>query len=98
LLADGAAELVARRLSGLAEPTRLKLVLELRSRTSATVHELADAVGSSLPNVSKHLQVLHQAGLVTRRREGTYIRYRIAGDAVAALAVYAVRILRDARR
>jgi DNA-binding transcriptional ArsR family regulator len=98
VLGDESAELVARRLSSLAEPTRIKLVLELRARGSAAVHELAEAVGSSLPNVSKHLQVLYQAGIVARRREGTYVRYRIAGDAVGALAAYAVRILDTARR
>ena len=98
VLADESAELVARRLSSLAEPTRLRLVMELRTRGSAAVHELAEAVGSSMPNVSKHLQVLYQAGIVARRREGTYVRYRIAGDAIAALAVYAVRILGNARQ
>jgi DNA-binding transcriptional ArsR family regulator len=87
------AEVVARRLAALGEPTRLKLVVELRVRENATVHELARAVDAPLPNVSKHLQILYQAGLVVRSKEGTFVRYRLAGDAVSALVTYAVRIL-----
>jgi DNA-binding transcriptional ArsR family regulator len=92
-LADSVSDVVARRLSALGEPTRLKLVMEVRARDGASVQELADAVGSSLPNVSKHLQVLYQSGILTRRKEGTYVRYAVASDAVAALVTYAIRIL-----
>lgn len=97
MLSDDLAATVARRLAALAEPTRLKLAAELRSREGASVQELADAVGGSLPNVSKHLQVLHQSAIVSRRKEGTFVRYELAGDHVAALVGYAVRIL-GARR
>lgn len=93
VLSDELAETVARRLAALAEPTRLKLAAELRSRETASVQELADAVGGSLPNISKHLQVLHQNAIVARRKEGTFVHYRIAGDHMAALVAYAVRIL-----
>ncbi|HEX6712939.1 MAG TPA: metalloregulator ArsR/SmtB family transcription factor [Thermoleophilaceae bacterium] len=92
-LGDHRAAAVARRLAALAEPTRLKLVTELRERGDGTVQELAEAVGGSLPNVSKHLQVLYQCGIVTRRKEGTFVHYGLAGDAVGLLVVYAIRIL-----
>jgi DNA-binding transcriptional ArsR family regulator len=98
LLADDLADTVARRLSALAEPTRLKLVAELSARRDASVQDLAEAVGGSLPNVSKHLQILHQSGIVIRRKEGTFVRYRIAGEHVRALVHYSVRILGNARR
>lgn len=91
-LEDQTAESVARRLSALGEPTRLKLVNELRSRESASVHELAHSVGASMPNVSKHLQVLHNAGLVRRRKSGTSVQYKLTGSAVASLTYYALRI------
>lgn len=97
-LGDTRAETVARRLSGLAEPTRLKLVTELHARESATVQELTVAVDRSLPNVSRHLQVLHQSGIVTRRKDGNFVHYRLTADAIGALAVYAVRILGGVRR
>jgi ArsR family transcriptional regulator len=93
VLGDELAETVARRLAALGEPTRLKLAAELRERDDASVKELADAVGGSLPNVSKHLQTLYYSGIVARRKEGTTVRYRIAGEHVSALIRYAVRIL-----
>jgi len=92
-LEDRTADVVARRLAALGEPTRLKLVMALREREDASVHELAEAVGGTLPNVSKHLQVLYQAGLITRRKDGNFVRYQVAGDAVATLVAYSVRIL-----
>lgn len=96
-LSDELASTVARRLAALAEPTRLKLAMELRRREHASVQELADAVGGSLPNVSKHLQVMHQSAIVSREKEGTSVHYRLRGDHVSALVGYAIRIL-GARR
>jgi DNA-binding transcriptional ArsR family regulator len=97
-LSDDLAATVARRLTALAEPTRLRLANELRARDDASVHELADAVGGSLPNISKHLRTLHDAGLVTRRKEGTFVHYRIANQYVGALVGYAVVVLGNTRR
>lgn len=97
-VSDELAATVARRLSALAEPTRLKLADELRVRKDASVQELADAVDGTLPNVSKHLQTLYQAGIVTRRKEGTFVRYRIANAYVGSLVRYAVVILGNTRR
>lgn len=55
---------------------RLRL-LQALSAGEAAVGDLADAVGSSPPNVSRHLQALYSCGLVERRRDGTSIYYRI---------------------
>lgn len=49
------------------------------------VDELADEIGQSLANTSFHLRVLATSGLVTTRREGTRIYYRIASGRVADL-------------
>lgn len=98
VVSDELAETVARRLSALAEPTRLKLAIELRARDGASVQELAEAVGGSVPNISKHLQILYQSGILTRHKDGTYVRYRIASPHVGALLHYALRILGNARR
>jgi rhodanese-related sulfurtransferase len=46
---------------------------------------LARASGQSTANTSQHLQALHAAGLVTRTREGTSVRYELAGDEVLEL-------------
>src|SRR5881398_3141762 len=62
-----------------ASPRRLELV-DLLAQASRTVEELARASGQSTANTSQHLQALHGAGMVTRAREGTRVRYAIAGD------------------
>src|SRR3954464_339183 len=65
-------------------PTRLEL-LDLLAQAPRTVDELARASGQSNANTSQHLQALHAAGMVTRAREGTSVRYALAGDAVLSL-------------
>lgn len=77
-------ELIARRFRVLGEPTRIRLLDLLRER-DATVTELHEALGASQQNVSKHLGVLLQAGIVRRTKEGTAARYAIADDGVFAL-------------
>ena len=65
-------------------PRRLEL-LDLLAQAPRTVEELARASGQSGANSSQHLQALHAAGMVTREREGTSVRYAIAGDEVLRL-------------
>jgi DNA-binding transcriptional ArsR family regulator len=77
-------DLIARRFRALAEPMRIRLVDELRSG-EATVGELAEALGGSQQNVSRHLAVLAEAGILGRRRAGNYVHYRIADEAVLTL-------------
>src|SRR5256885_1962577 len=64
--------------------TRLEL-LDLLAQAPRTVDELARASGQSNANASQHLQALHAAGMVSRAREGTSVRYSIAGDEALAL-------------
>jgi len=65
-------------------PTRLEL-LDLLAQAPRTVEELAKASGQSNANTSQHLQALHAAGMVSRAREGTSVRYSIAGEESLAL-------------
>jgi DNA-binding transcriptional ArsR family regulator len=83
-LPDDLVELIAERFHVLAEPTRIKLLDRLREG-EATVLELTDLVGTSQQNISKHLGVLHHAGLVARRKDGNYVYYRVRDDGVFAL-------------
>lgn len=62
-----------------ASPVRLEL-LDLLAQAPRTVDDLARVSGQTTANVSQHLQALHTAGLVTREREGTRVRYALAGD------------------
>src|SRR3989440_11759784 len=76
---DALFEAIAVMGKAFASATRLEL-LDLLAQASRTVDELARASGQSTANTSQHLQALHAAGLVTRVREGTSVRYALAGD------------------
>src|SRR4051812_50130494 len=76
-----------------ASPRRLEL-LDLLAQAPRTVDQLARASEQSMANTSQHLQALHAAGMVTRTREGTSVRYALAGR--EALTVWLA--LRDASR
>ena len=83
-LPDDLAELIARRFRMLAEPTRIKLLDRLREG-EANVNELSEGLGASQQNVSKHLAMLAEVGMLARRKEGNHVYYRIADEGVFAL-------------
>ena len=68
----------------LASGRRIEL-LDVLANGERTVEAVAGEVGLSVANTSQHLQILRQAGLVTTRREGTSIHYRLAGPEVFEL-------------
>lgn len=74
-------EQIAQCFRVLSEPMRIRLLDRLRDG-EASVQELTDALGSTQQNVSKHMGVLHAAGIVSRRRDGTRVLYSIADDSV----------------
>lgn len=75
---------ISERFRALADPARLHLLLCLRT-DPMTVTELVEATGLQQANVSKHLQLLHERGFVTRRKEGLFVRYRLANADVFRL-------------
>jgi DNA-binding transcriptional ArsR family regulator len=75
-LPEEAVELIAAELKVMAEPNRIRL-LELLNEGEASVQELTDRLATTHANVSKHLAVLHRAGMVSRRREGNSVRYAL---------------------
>ena len=77
-------ELIAQRFRVLGEPMRIKLLDRLRDG-DATVGDLQEALGASQQNVSKHLAVLLNAGMVSRAKQGTSARYAIADEGVFTL-------------
>jgi DNA-binding transcriptional ArsR family regulator len=83
-LPDPLVELVAQRFRVMGEPARIRILDRLRGG-EASVGELVAVVGSTQQNVSRHLAVLHDAGLVARRKEKTRVVYEIADDTVFAL-------------
>jgi DNA-binding transcriptional ArsR family regulator len=77
-------ELVAQRFRVLGEPMRIRLLDRLREGP-ATVGELQQQLGVSQQNVSKHLLILHNAGMVTRTKDGNRSRYAISDPSVFEL-------------
>jgi ArsR family transcriptional regulator len=80
---------------------RLEL-LEQLSQGERSVEVLADRTGLSIANASQHLQQMLRAGLVTNRRDGKFVYYRLADDAVldvlAALRRVAERNVAEVER
>jgi ArsR family transcriptional regulator len=86
--------LVAGRFKVLSEPLRLRL-LQTMERGELSVGKLAEKLGTTQPNVSKHLKVLQDAGLVARRQEGNTAWYSIADPTVYQLCDLVCSSLRD---
>ncbi len=78
------AELISHRLRVIGDPLRIRTLDVLRDG-ERPVAEIAHALGTSQQNASKHLGVLLQAGIVSRRKLGTSAFYAIADDTVFAL-------------
>lgn len=76
--------LIAERFKALAEPLRLQILSCLRGG-EMTVTELVEETGFGQANVSKHLQLLHSLGFVSRRKEGLYVFYALADRSVFQL-------------
>jgi len=83
-LPDDLVELIARRFRVLGEPMRIRLLDQLRDG-EATVSELSEALAASQQNVSKHLAVLSDTGILGRRKDGNYVYYRIVDEGVFTL-------------
>src|SRR5213592_358528 len=81
---DALFEAIAVMGKAFASPRRLEL-LDLLAQAPRNVDELARASGQSTANTSQHLKALHAAGMVTRAREGTNVRYALAGDGALRL-------------
>ncbi len=83
-LSDRALELVAEQFRVLAEPTRLRLLNELRAGEK-TVTELIEATGANQANISRHLGVLSKAAMVGRRKVGVNAYYFISDPKILEL-------------
>lgn len=75
---------VAEYFSLLSEPMRLRLLNLLRDGEKC-VQELVEATQTSQANVSKHLKIMWQAGILSRRSEGTSAYYRVEDEMIFEL-------------
>jgi DNA-binding transcriptional ArsR family regulator len=76
---------LSRTFAALADPTR-RAILGMLSRGEATVNEIASPFAMSLPAVSKHLQVLEKAGLISRGRNAQWRPARLNAITLAPAA------------
>ena len=88
-------ESVAGLFSVLADPTRL-MILHTLKQESGYVHEICRRTGLKQANVSKHLTMMYDAGLVKRDRNGNQIQYSIGDEMVFDLCNLVCRKLHRA--
>ena len=83
-LPEALVALIAQRFRVIGEPMRIRLLDALRDGP-LTINELTETLGASQQNVSKHVGVLAQAGIVARERDGNRVRCSIADDTIFEL-------------
>ena len=87
-LSTAAAVEMAAKFKALSDPVRLQLLSSIASHAGgeACVCDVSAGVQVSQPTVSHHLRVLRDAGLLTSRREASWVYYAVVPEALAALS------------
>lgn len=93
-LSDQALQMVAARFRALGDATRLKLVQSLFDGEKSVL-ELAGLTQMSQANVSKHLSILSEQGILARRKEGLFVYYSIADQTIYDLCGLVCESLSD---
>jgi DNA-binding transcriptional ArsR family regulator len=75
---------LAKRFKALAHPARL-LLLKRLMENERCVSDVEKCLGLSQPNVSQHLRILKDVGIIEGRRERTRVCYRIADDRISRI-------------
>jgi DNA-binding transcriptional ArsR family regulator len=83
-LPDELVELIAQRFRVIGEPMRIRILDSLRDR-ALTINELSETLDASQQNISKHVNLLAQAGIVAREKDGNRVRCSIADDSIFEL-------------
>lgn len=85
---------IAYRFKLLGEPMRLRIIKKLRDGEQC-VQDLVEATGAGQANVSKHLRMLSDEGVINRRKEGLYVYYSIADKGLIAICNQMCESLHD---
>ncbi len=88
-------EHVAERFRVLGDATRLSIIRTLIDDGEMNVGELVERLDTSQANVSKHLRTLHDAGIVTRRAEGTSAYYSVTDPSLLPMCSIVCDRLRE---
>lgn len=98
-LPDVLLDQVAHRLTILAQPLRIRMIERLELEGEMGVQALADALDATQQNVSRHLTLLYESGVVDRRQVGRRVLYRVVDEtAVSLLDVVSARVIDRASR
>jgi ArsR family transcriptional regulator len=81
---EGDIEFASRSLKAASHPLRLKIMCLLQS-TEMTVHEIVERVGTTQSNVSQHLAIMRDKGLLSSNRVANRVYYRLAESRLALL-------------
>ncbi len=77
--------LISHRLHALGQPLRIRIIDHLDQSGETTVQDLAEKLDSGQQNMSRHLSLLHQTGVVARRREGRQVWYSLTSPDIFSL-------------
>lgn len=81
---DEVFDAVAAYFSILSEPNRLKIMHAI-CQQERSVNQIVEEVGATQTNISRHLNLMHRGGVVTRRKEGNQVFYRISDPAMVEI-------------
>ena len=74
---DGDIERASRSLKAMSHPMRLKILCTLGDQ-EVSVHEIVDDVGTSQSNISQHLAILRDKGILASRKDANRVYYRVS--------------------
>ncbi len=83
-LPDSLLVLVAGCFQALSDPTRLRILRELKAGEKS-VQDLGGLFNCSQPNISRHLSILSAAGLVRKAKRGSHVFYSVANERIFGL-------------
>jgi DNA-binding transcriptional ArsR family regulator len=75
----------SRALKAMAHPLRLKIMCILGSSDEVSVQDIVEAVGTSQSNISQHLSILRDKGILACRKDANKVYYRISEDKILHL-------------
>jgi DNA-binding transcriptional ArsR family regulator len=86
LLSDeGDLYMASRALKAMGHPLRLKILCILAGMKETSVQDLVDLVGTSQSNISQHLSILRDKGILASRKDANKVYYRIGDEKILAL-------------
>ncbi|MDH3310589.1 MAG: metalloregulator ArsR/SmtB family transcription factor [Gammaproteobacteria bacterium] len=84
--------LASRSLKAMAHPLRLKILCILGGSSEVSVQDIVEQVGTSQSNISQHLSILRDKGILASRKDANKVYYRIGDQKILQL----ISSLRDA--